>query len=77
VNLSSEDLNSEELEDDSLDLAEEISLTEIALTPADTGDPAAVVEEEIPKDIRSIVGVCSSFGRPSNQRVRFARREKR
>jgi hypothetical protein len=52
VNLSSEDLNSEELEDDSLDLAEEISSTEIALTPADTGDPAAVVEEKIPKNIR-------------------------
>ena len=57
--MSSEDFKNEELEEDSLDLEEEISATEIAATPADTGDPSAIVEEKIPKDIRERYEVYS------------------
>jgi hypothetical protein len=47
-----DDQDSEELETGGLDLAEEISATEVAFKPSDTGDPASVVDEMIPKDIR-------------------------
>jgi hypothetical protein len=39
-------------QDGPLDLAEEISKDEVALTPSDTGDPTAIVEASIPQDIR-------------------------
>lgn len=43
----------EELEsEDSTDLVEEISKTEIATAPSDTGDPANIVDAKIPSDIR-------------------------
>jgi hypothetical protein len=39
-------------QEEPLDLAEEISKDEVALTPSDTGDPTAIVEASIPQDIR-------------------------
>jgi hypothetical protein len=51
--MAADNQNNDELENEPVaDLAEEISKGEIALTPADTGDPAAIVEAKIPKDIR-------------------------
>ena len=35
-----------------LDLTEEISKDEVAVEPSDTGDPAAIVEDKIPQEIR-------------------------
>lgn len=57
--MTDEDQTNEELEGAALDLAEEISATEIALTPTDTGDPASIVDEKIPKDIRERYEVYS------------------
>lgn len=36
------------------DLEEEVSSTEVALTPSETADPQSIVEAKIPQDIREL-----------------------
>lgn len=56
--MATDDLNNgtdgeESLEGEETDLAEELAKGEVATAPADTGDPAAIVEAKIPADIRN------------------------
>lgn len=41
------------------DLEEEVSSTEVALTPSETADPQAIVEAKIPQDIRDLYEIYS------------------
>lgn len=50
--MTDEQQNVDDTDGAPLDLAEEISATEIAVKPSDTGDPASIVNEMIPSDIR-------------------------
>ena len=59
--MSNEILNAEEMEegDGISDLVEEVAKDEVALAPAETGDPASIVAAKIPADVRERYEVYS------------------